>query len=190
MGRDLGARAHSEGQEVWYQGRDMLMLQQVGALPEALATLCKGLFPCVHPAVLLQAAAVYKALATVKAYKRPLLSVCELVAQQVRAVTEAVATLAAHEWSLTCVDLLMPQQVAALAEHFATHVTTVAWNFPRSSARAASSLTFGGVPYGGNQSGLAGFLTCRVLLTSQDVEAQVHAWRLKVTGFGPRGWPR
>lgn len=84
-------------------------------------TLCKGLFPCVHPAVLLQAAAVYKALATVKAYKRPLLSVCELVAQQVRAVTEAVATLAAHEWSLTCVDLLMPQQVAALAEHFATH---------------------------------------------------------------------
>lgn len=64
---------------------DALVLQQVGALPKALAAVStvEGLFTCVHSPVLLQARAAHKALATVAAHKWPLLSVCELMAQKV-----------------------------------------------------------------------------------------------------------
>lgn len=63
---------------------DAPVLQQVGALPEALAAFgaVEGLFSCVHAPVLLQACAAHEALAAVAADKRSLLCVRELVAQQ------------------------------------------------------------------------------------------------------------
>lgn len=151
---------------------DPLVLQQVGALPEALAALSatERLFARVHSPMLFQARAAHEPLATVAAHERPLLGVRKLVAQQVRAAAEAAAALAAHEWSLTRVDLLVPQQVAALAEHLTTHVATAAPNHPTPGAGAAPAPAPGGAPAGGDQSRAhttAGILLRGVLLTSQ-----------------------
>ena len=150
---------------------DASVLQQVGALWEALATVgaMEGLLARVHTPVLLQACAAHKSLATVTADKWALLRVCELMAQQVRAAAEATATLAAHKWPLSRVYLLVPQQVAALAEHLPTYVTTATLYCPGACAGTASAPTPGGWPADSGHypsHTLAGILVRGVLLTS------------------------
>lgn len=66
----------------WRVAVDAPVLQQVGALPEALATVSavEGLLARVHAPVFLQACTAHEALAAVTADEWPLLSVRELVA--------------------------------------------------------------------------------------------------------------